>query len=92
MLLIVLFAAGLLAVPLMYDIQRHGSDNILARTGEDILALPAVRGIWRVLQRHLEGVRSAFARTTATMLSLAVLMTVLWLLWRMLRTILGWLS
>lgn len=45
MLFILLFSIGALAVPLAWDIGKRGKENILYRSGRDILAYPRIRGL-----------------------------------------------
>jgi hypothetical protein len=45
MLLVLLIAISLLAVPFMADVQKHGKDNILVRAGRDILEIPAISAV-----------------------------------------------
>lgn len=37
MIFIMLFVIGVLAVPIAWDISRHGKDNILRRSGRDVV-------------------------------------------------------
>lgn len=37
MIFILVFVAAMLLVPVMIDIERHGTDNVLRRSAEDIL-------------------------------------------------------
>jgi hypothetical protein len=43
MLFVILFAIGALAVPLAWDISRKGRNNILQRSGQDLLEHPSVQ-------------------------------------------------
>jgi hypothetical protein len=43
MLFVILFSLGALAVPLVIDIGKHGADNILRRSGRDVLSYPPVQ-------------------------------------------------
>ena len=45
MLFVILFAIGALAVPLAWDISRRGRNNILQRSGQDLLAHPSTQRI-----------------------------------------------
>lgn len=49
MIFIILFVIGALAVPVAVDISKHGSNNILRRSGDDLLRYPFVKSITRSL-------------------------------------------
>ena len=72
MLFILFFSLGALAVPLAIDIGKRGADNILRRSGRDILQYRLVRktlGSFNVAAGKI----SAFAAGVASLAVLAVL-------------------
>ncbi|WP_338772151.1 hypothetical protein [Massilia sp. METH4] len=58
MLFVLLFSLGVLAVPLAIDISRRGKDNILRRSGRDVLN-------YRLVRRGLSAVNVAAGRVSA---------------------------
>ncbi|MBO0324347.1 hypothetical protein J0X14_18715 [Muricauda sp. CAU 1633] len=42
MLFIIVFSIAVLAVPIYIDIDKNGSDNILAKSGKEIIQLPFI--------------------------------------------------
>lgn len=81
MLFIILFIIGALAVPLAADISRHGSNNIIRRSGEDILEFSWIKGILGLFHVTIERVNTA----VLGLVSSAVLLVVAYFLLRLLE-------
>jgi hypothetical protein len=52
MIFLLLFTLGILAVPVAWDIARHGRDNILRRSWSELLDFLRRRRSWRELLAH----------------------------------------
>jgi hypothetical protein len=69
MLFIILFTLGGLAMPLALDISKHGRNNILRRSGRDLLNYRRVQSLLRWLNIATERISSL----AASMVSIVVL-------------------
>lgn len=49
MIFIILFVSGMLVVPLIIDINKHGSDNILVRSSRELLEFESISSIVRFI-------------------------------------------
>jgi hypothetical protein len=71
MLFVLLFSLGALAVPLAIDISKHGTDNIVRRSGRDVLSYPPVQNTLTKL--HVATGRvSAITASVASIAALAL--------------------
>ena len=61
MLFLILFMVGGLVIPVMIDIQKHGSDNIFRRSGRDLLNYEVTQSALRLLHVSTERVNTALA-------------------------------
>jgi hypothetical protein len=46
MTFVLLFVAGILVIPVMIDVQKHGRDNIFRRSGRDLLELEVIASLY----------------------------------------------
>jgi hypothetical protein len=76
---LILFALGALAVPLAVDISRYGNDNILRRSGRDLLKYPAVQKLFRSLHMATKSI-SMVALTVSSLAIVAVAGYMLWVI------------
>jgi hypothetical protein len=83
MLFMAFFMVGALILPLTIDISKNGRDNILVKSGRDILEFPLVRNFTR-------SVKTAQGRATDSFVALgsfSVALFALFLLYVLLRVI-----
>ena len=80
MLFIILFTLGALAVPLALDIGKHGRDNILRRSGRDVLN-------YRRVQALLHWLNIATGRVNALVASVASIVVLFVLCYAAFKTI-----
>ncbi|HVL07914.1 MAG TPA: hypothetical protein VM512_01975 [Burkholderiaceae bacterium] len=71
MAFIVLFALGILVVPLALDFSKHGKNNILRRSGRDLLEYQPVRRVLASLHVATERV-STVALSVSSLVAIAV--------------------
>ncbi|MGZ4162269.1 MAG: hypothetical protein ACXVNF_15945 [Neobacillus sp.] len=46
MTFVILFVAGILVIPVMIDVQKHGRDNIFRRSGRDLLEVEVIASLY----------------------------------------------
>ena len=61
MMFVVIFVVAMLIVPLIIDIEKHGADNILRRSADDVLKMPFVKTSLRALGVAVDAVNPLFA-------------------------------
>ncbi len=83
MLFILLFSVGALAVPLAWDISKHGKDNIIRRSGQDILSYTQILAIFKSVNVATDKVSTAVLGAG----SLAILIVAAYLVLRILGAI-----
>jgi hypothetical protein len=57
-LFVLLFVAGILVLPVMFDVHKHGANNIFRRSGRDLLE-------YEVVQTSLRGLHISMKRLSA---------------------------
>ena len=93
MLFLISFALGALAVPLAWDISRHGRNNILRRSGRDVLQYAPIQALFKRVHIAVERVNTAVvgASIVGALLLLAYVgLRVLDVLSDLLSRIFGW--
>jgi uncharacterized Tic20 family protein len=76
MLFLILFMVGGLIIPVMIDIQKHGSDNIFRRSGRDLLNYEVTKAALRVLHVSARRVNTAVAGAFSVVSAVALVFVV----------------
>lgn len=72
MLFVFVFIVAMLLVPVLMDVERHGSDNILFRSGQDILRFKWVVALRRLLHSGATAAGNAITMGVAGLLIVAI--------------------
>jgi len=76
-----LMALGAIAFPLAVDIKKHGRDNILVRSGREVLAAPPIA----VPLEFLSHLRRTARRVIETAAAFSIISSLIWLILKLLN-------
>lgn len=72
MLFLICFIAGGLVIPLMFDIQKHGKDNIFRRSGRDFLSYEPIEASLKFFHVSVQRVNTAVVGTASIVSIVAI--------------------
>lgn len=80
MLFIFLFVVGALTVPLILDINKNGSNNIIFKSGQEVLKYPRIQSVFKSVNVAVDSLNSG----TWGVISLCLLGFIIYLIFQLL--------
>lgn len=72
MLFLVCFITGGLVIPLMFDIQKHGKDNVFRRSGRDFLSYEPIKASLKFFHVSVQRVNTTMVGTASIVFIVAI--------------------